>query len=228
MLPLLSSSNGIYTPIKTKRHTTSFSFSIYDISFMLDITHLTQYSMRNGGYGNYLKEGTWMEQSTRTRMELELRRLQLHQQESAAKSVPYISFILTHVALVLFLVASFFVDRLVNNPAINLEVKIIISVLGVLFLVAEWTYAIRTSLRWKKNITIFYELQREQQQAEEQERQHQQQAILMTEQVRNRALQHDLQRVRQRRDAPSSSDPTLRTPSSMRTPRPQPPSAPYR
>jgi hypothetical protein len=128
-------------------------------------------------------------------------RLRLRQRESEAKLIPYISFILTHVALVLFLIVAFFVDRITPNPGSNLLLKIVLAVIAVLFLASEWIYAIRTSLRWKNMIITVAKLEEEQRILEEQERQRQHENALAVEQLRNHALQLDLQRRRDRREA---------------------------
>ncbi len=128
-------------------------------------------------------------------------RLKLRQHESEAKLIPYISFILTHVALVLFLIVAFFVDRIIPNPGTSFIIKIVLAVIAVLFLASEWVYAIRTSLRWKKMIITVAQLEEEQRILQEQERQRQHENALAVEQLRNRALQLDLQRRRDRREA---------------------------
>ena len=140
------------------------------------------------------------------RQEIRLRRMELQQQESAARSIPYISFILTHVALVLFLIAAFFVDRLTPNPTVSLIVKITLSVIAVLFLASEWVYAIITSRRWKKNIAALLQLEEEQRSADEQEQQRQYENALAVEQLRNRALQYNLRNRRDQR-APHQTTP---------------------
>lgn len=140
-------------------------------------------------------------------------RLKLRQHESEAKLIPYISFILTHVALVLFLIVAFFIDRFIPNPTTNITIKIVLAVIAVLFLASEWFYAIRTSLRWKKMIIMVSQLEEEQRLQEEQERQRQHENALATEQLRNRALQLDIQRRRDRREyiaPPQPSHPPFR------------------
>src|SRR5262249_49595844 len=83
-----------------------------------------------------------------------LLRYQLHKRELEAKAVPYISFILTHAALVLFLVLSFFIDRFVSGGQSGLVIKILLAVFAVVLLASEWIYAIITSQRWKKDISL--------------------------------------------------------------------------
>ncbi|GAC1371539.1 MAG: hypothetical protein NVS2B12_41510 [Ktedonobacteraceae bacterium] len=141
-----------------------------------------------------------MSQPAQLKTEVLKQRLKLRQHESEAKLIPYISFILTHVALVLFLIVAFFLDRFVPNPGMNLIVKIVLAVIAVLFLASEWFYAIRTSLRWKKMITTVAMLEEEQRMVEEQERQRQHENALALEQLRNRALQLDIQRRRDSRE----------------------------
>ncbi len=141
-----------------------------------------------------------MSRFTKNRVDIEVRRFELRRQESAAKLVPYISFIFTHVALVLFIVVAFFIDRLFNNTGAVLTIKIALCVIAVLFLASEWIYAISNSRRWKKNIAIIHEIEEEQRLAEEQERQRQYENAMTVEQLKNRALQFDLQRLRERRE----------------------------
>ena len=143
-----------------------------------------------------------MSQTARHRLEIELRRLELHRQENAAKSVPYISFILTHVSLVLFIIVTFFVDRLISDASTSFAVKIVVSIIAVLFLASEWLYAIVTSRRWKKNISIIHQLEEEMHLAEEQEQQQQQANVVAIAELKNRVLQSDLQRLRARGEIP--------------------------
>ncbi|HET8844648.1 MAG TPA: hypothetical protein VFN35_24470 [Ktedonobacteraceae bacterium] len=123
-------------------------------------------------------------------------RYKLRKRESEAKAVPYVSFILTHVALVLFLVLSFFIDRFLSTGTNSLIIKILLAVLAVLLLASEWIYAIVTSRRWKKDIELLTQLEEEQRFREEQERARRQEDIIAAEQFRNRMLQGDIQRLR--------------------------------
>ncbi len=138
-----------------------------------------------------------MNQPLQRRTEIKIRRLDLHRQEIAAKTVPLVSFILTHVALVLFLAVAFFIDRLVPNSGQSLVIKLTLTVVAVLFIASEFFYAWLNSRRWKQNIMIIYQLEEEQRFAEEQERVRQQENAIAIEQLRNRALQ---QRLRERDD----------------------------
>jgi len=143
-----------------------------------------------------------MNQTAQERTDMALLRNELRMQESAAKSVPYISFILTHVALVLFLVVSFFIDRIIPNPTGSLIAKVILAVIAVVFLASEWIYSIISSRRWKRNIQILQHFEEGQRLVVEQTEQRRQAEIVNIEQMRNRALKHDLERLReQNRDA---------------------------
>lgn len=126
---------------------------------------------------------------------------ELRKQESAAKSVPYISFILTHAALVLFLVVAFFIDHLITSATVSLIVKILLAAFAILLLASEWIYAIISSLRWKKNILLLQRMQEELRHNEEQENRKRQEEVLAVEQLRNRSLQYDVRRLRERREA---------------------------
>jgi hypothetical protein len=152
--------------------------------------------------------------------QIDFLRLDLHKQEQAAKSVPYVSFILTHAALVLFLVAAFFVDRLVSTPSMNLPVKILLVCLGVLLVAAEWVYAIVTSRRWKHDVIVLLQLEAAQRQREAEEKMRKQEEIIAAEQLRNRVLQADNQRLRTQRGQESFSPTPLR---SIRPPNPPAP-----
>ncbi len=128
--------------------------------------------------------------------QLDFLRLNLRKQEQAAKTVPYVSFILTHAALVLFLVSAFFVNRLVDNPSEQIPVKIFLVVIGVALIAAEWMYAIVTSRRWKHDVVVLLKLEAAQRQKEAEEKMRRQEEMIATEQLRNRVLQADNQRLR--------------------------------
>jgi hypothetical protein len=140
--------------------------------------------------------------------EIRLRRMELQRQESEARSIPYISFILTHVALVLFLIAAFVIDHLISDTTIGLVVKISMCVIAVLFLASEWVYAIITSRRWKKNIAALLQLEEEQRATNEQEQQRHYENALAVEQLRNRALQYNLRNRRDQRTPMQSAPPS--------------------
>ncbi|HEY0756180.1 MAG TPA: hypothetical protein VGD98_19650 [Ktedonobacteraceae bacterium] len=128
--------------------------------------------------------------------QVDLLRFQLRKKEATAKAVPYISFILTHAALVLFLVLTFFIDSLIGPTMYSLAIKITLAVLAVLLLASEWIFAIVTSQRWKKDILLLLQLEEEQRHYEEQQKIKKQEELIAAEQLRNRVLQADLQRQR--------------------------------
>ena len=128
--------------------------------------------------------------------QVDLLRYQLRKKEAAAKAVPYISFILTHVALVLFLVLSFFIDNLIGSTNNGLAIKIGLAFLAVIFLASEWIYAIVTSRRWKKDLLLLLQLEEEQRHHQEQDKIRKQEEMIAAEQFKNRILQADLQRQR--------------------------------
>lgn len=131
-----------------------------------------------------------------TYSQIDFLRLDLRRQELAAKSVPYVSFILTHVALVLFIVSAFFVDRLVGSPSSVTPIRILLVGMGVLLIAAEWVYAIMTSRRWKNDVIILLQLEAAQHQREAEEKMRRQEEMIANEQLRNRVLQADNQRLR--------------------------------
>jgi hypothetical protein len=137
---------------------------------------------------------------TRNPIELELIRRERRKQESAAKTVPYISFILTHVALVLFLGALFLVDRLITNPTSNLTIKVVLVAAGVITLATEWAYAIISSVHWKRDILALQQAEEEQRRIEDEARRKLQEAEIAAERQKSLSLMFDLQmRRRQER-----------------------------
>jgi hypothetical protein len=64
--------------------------------------------------------------------------------EGSAKIIPFLSFLLTHLALTAFLIASFFVH--------DLSAKIFVAALGILLIASEWIYTILISNRWRRDI----------------------------------------------------------------------------
>ncbi len=130
-----------------------------------------------------------------------LLRNELRKQEGAAKSVPYISFILTHVALVLFLIVSFFIDRIIPSATGSWVAKVILAVIAVVFLASEWIYAIISSRRWKRNIQILQHFEEGQRLVVEQTEQKRHAEVVAIEQLRNRALKNDLERLREQQRA---------------------------
>lgn len=70
--------------------------------------------------------------------------LEQRQREGGAKVVPFISFVLTHLALTVFLVSTFFIS--------DLTTKILVVACGVLLIASEWIYTILVSLKWKQDI----------------------------------------------------------------------------
>jgi hypothetical protein len=133
--------------------------------------------------------------------QIDLLRYQLRKRETSARVVPYVSFILTHAALVIFLILSFFSNQLLGSSSASLLFKISLAVLAVLLLASEWIYAIVNSRKWKKDILLLQQLEEEQSKLEEQERFRRQEEMIANEQFRNRILQADLQR-RQRENGP--------------------------
>jgi hypothetical protein len=120
-------------------------------------------------------------------------------QEQAARVVPYISFLLTHLALVLFLLALFFVDRLLIDPsARNIIIKGSLVGCAILALATEWGYAILCSRRWKRDILTLEHVQMQHFQIEESERRKELEVAFVQEQQKRRSLLFDLH-FRQRR-----------------------------
>ncbi len=69
--------------------------------------------------------------------------------QRSGQRVPYISFILIHVGLALFLLALFLVDRLALDDAGKLALRIALIAGAILFLASAWLYAIMLSRRFK-------------------------------------------------------------------------------
>ncbi|HEV2654891.1 MAG TPA: HAMP domain-containing sensor histidine kinase [Ktedonobacteraceae bacterium] len=69
--------------------------------------------------------------------------------QRSGQRVPYISFILIHVGLALFLLTLFLVDRLALDDAGKLALRIALIAGAILFLASAWLYAIMLSRRFK-------------------------------------------------------------------------------
>lgn len=81
------------------------------------------------------------------------------QREGGARVVPFLSFVLTHLALTVFLVSTFFLT--------DLTAKILVVACGVLLIAAEWIYTIVVSLRWKRDIAARLLAEEEQKQVKQ-------------------------------------------------------------
>ncbi len=141
-----------------------------------------------------------MKSPLRSELDWSLLRAELRRQEHSARSIPYVSFILTHLALVLFIIVAFLVDQVIKDPMQNLIFKILISVVAILCVAAEWVYAIRSSQKWRKNILLLTQLEEERRTTEEESQKRQQADALALEQLRNRALQNEMSRNKQRQN----------------------------
>ena len=64
--------------------------------------------------------------------------------EGNAKIVPFLSFLLTHLALIAFLIAAFFVN--------DLNAKILVILPGIVLIASEWIYTILISAYWRRDI----------------------------------------------------------------------------
>jgi hypothetical protein len=148
-----------------------------------------------------------MDLQTTNPIELEMAQFELRKKESAARTIPYISFILTHAALVLFILTIFMIDRLVPDPTANLFLKVVIVVVGVLLLASEWIYAIVSSRKWKKDISTLQQIAEAQRQLLLKERLKQQEFALANERQRNQILQFELEQQRKRRENFRASPP---------------------
>jgi hypothetical protein len=148
-----------------------------------------------------------MDLQTTNPIELEMAQFELRKKESAARTIPYISFILTHAALVLFIITIFMVDRLVKDPTTNLLLKIAIVVVAVVLLASEWIYAIVSSRKWKNDILTLQQIAEAQRQIILTERVKQQEFALANEKQRNQILQFELEQQRKRREHFRASSP---------------------
>jgi len=102
---------------------------------------------------------------------------------------------------VLFLIVSFFIDRIITNPTASLTAKVTLAVVAVIFLASEWIYSIISSRRWKRNIQILQYFEEGQRLVVEQTEQKRHAEVVAIEQMRNRALKHDLERLREQQRA---------------------------
>lgn len=123
--------------------------------------------------------------------EAALRRLK--RQEIQAKLVPYVSFILTHLALVILLITSFFADRM----GINATLKIVLAVVAVLCILCEMIYIITVAVRWHRNVSALLDIQEKQRRTEEAARLKEKEDALTLEQHRNNVLLNERQRRQQ-------------------------------
>ncbi len=139
-----------------------------------------------------------MHNFTSNPIEVLLYRRERRRQEQAARVVPYVSFLLTHLALALFLLALFFVDRLLIDPSARNIIKGLLVGCAILALAMEWGYAILCSRRWKRDILALEQVQMQHYQIEETERIKELEAAFVQEQQKRRSLLFDLH-FRQRR-----------------------------
>ncbi len=139
-----------------------------------------------------------MHNFTSNPIEALLYRRERRRQEQAARVVPYISFLLTHLALVLFLFALFFVDRLLIDPSARNIIKGLLVGCATLALATEWGYSILCSRRWKRDILALERVQMQHYQIEETERRKELETAFMQEQQKRRRLLFDLHFRQQR------------------------------
>ncbi|GAC1402944.1 MAG: hypothetical protein NVS4B11_36910 [Ktedonobacteraceae bacterium] len=151
---------------------------------------------------SFVRGNMSMKQTGRNPINAQFIQRERRRQESAAKTVPYISFILTHAALVLFIGALFIVDRLVNSPAANLTIKIIIVIIAVILLASEWIYAIISSLRWKRDIQTLQLIEEEHHHFEEEVKVKTQETAIMAERQKALMMMFDIQKRRRQERVP--------------------------
>ncbi len=77
-----------------------------------------------------------------------LRRERLQLQRTG-KRIPYISFILIHVAIALFLIAVFLVDHFTTDGVTRLLLRVAFVILAIVLLACAWVYAVSLSHRFK-------------------------------------------------------------------------------
>ena len=85
--------------------------------------------------------------------------LEQRHREGGARVVPFISFVLTHLALTVFLVSTFFIT--------DFTIKLLIVACGVLLIASEWIYTIVVSLKWKRDIAARLLAEEEQKQVKQ-------------------------------------------------------------
>jgi len=154
----------------------------------------------------------YMSQIENSRIEREIRRQERRREEGAAKTVPYVSFLLTHIALVLFLAAMFIVDFFVHATAFNISIKVALAVLAIIFMICEWVYAIRYSRRWRQDVQQLRQLEEQQYLAQEKDAFKQREDALVAEQQRNRLLELSLRLRRKQNEAPAAGKRDFRSP----------------
>lgn len=133
-----------------------------------------------------------MHNFTSNPIEVLLYRRERRRQEQAARVVPYVSFLLTHLALVLFLIALFFIDRIVADSLTRNIVKGLLVGSAILSLATEWGYTILCSRRWKRDILALERIQMQHYQFEEDERRKELEIALLQEQQKRRNLLFDV------------------------------------
>ena len=152
-----------------------------------------------------------MDQIENSRIEREIRRQERRREEGAARTVPYVSFLLTHIALVLFLGAMFIVDYLTLDATLKLSVKIALVAFAIILIACEWIYAIRYSRRWRQDVQQLRQLEEQQYLAQEKDAFKQREDALMAEQQRNRLLELSLRLRRKQNGDPAAPVPPTST-----------------
>ncbi|HET8914010.1 MAG TPA: hypothetical protein VFN23_21230 [Ktedonobacteraceae bacterium] len=113
----------------------------------------------------------------------------LRRQEISAKLVPFITFILTHLALVVLLFTSFF--------TVSQTVKILLAIVAVLCILGEMFYISLVAINWRRNVSALLDIQEKQRKAEEAARLKEKEDALALEQHRNNVLLNERQRRQQ-------------------------------
>lgn len=125
----------------------------------------------------------------------------LRRQEISAKLVPFITFILTHLALVVLLFTSFF--------TVSQTVKILLAIVAVLCILGEMFYISLVAINWRRNVSALLDIQEKQRKAEEAARLKEKEDALALEQYRNNVLLNERQRRQEKsgigRSAPTSN-----------------------
>jgi small-conductance mechanosensitive channel len=152
-----------------------------------------------------------MDQIENSRIEREIRRQERRREEGAAKTVPYVSFLLTHIALVLFLGAMFIVDYLALDATLKLSVKVALVALAVILIACEWIYAIRYSRRWRQDVQQLRQLEEQQYLSQEKDAFKQREDALIAQQQRNRLLELSLRLRRKQNGDPTTPVPPTST-----------------
>jgi signal transduction histidine kinase len=99
-----------------------------------------------------IAQGTIDQESTHGVKSLDWERIRREREElqRSGQRIPYISFVLIHLGLILFLLTVFLVDHLALDSTGKVLLRIVLIMEAILFLASSWLYAIILSRRFKQ------------------------------------------------------------------------------